>query len=484
MISIRRAIAGGLALTATAGLTSCEGLRNDLLEAKNPSIIDPATVQSAAGATAVRNGALSRLRDATADDESTWLFGGLLADEWGTSSTFVQNDETDQRSIQLNNSTVNNELRRLYRVRTAANQAIVLLNKYKPTPAADIAEMYFARGFAELQLASDFCNGIPLSDGASDVPVLGKPLTVKEVFNVAIASFDSAMKIANGTSTADVAIFRAASIGRARALLGVDSKANAAAAAALVTGIPTTYRYDVTASLTGGNNTLWAQPASSNRYTVGDSVTGNNRATLVTNAIPFYTAKDRRVPARYRTSTNATTGKVDTVKAQDGGTYVIMVDSLWGQTSAVALTHGLDARLIEAEAALAAGNAAGMMTILNSLRATPIQITAPSPTATGTHPGWTTPVMPALADPGTARGRENLLFREMAFWQYGRGFRLGYLRRLIRDYGRLADGSDAGGYPIGTHYKGGVYGKDINLPVTTDEQIGNPNFTACLDRKA
>jgi starch-binding outer membrane protein, SusD/RagB family len=479
-ISIRRAMLGAFALTVTAGLNACEGIRDDLLEAKNPSIIDPESVQSAAGATAVRNGALSRLRNATADGESTWLFGGLLVDEWATSSTFVQNDETDQRQIQLNNSTVNGELRELYRVRTSSNQAIALLNKYKPTPAADIAEMYFARGFAELTLASDFCNGIPLSDGANDVAVLGKPLTVKEVFTVAIASFDSAMAIANGTSTADVAIFRAASIGKARALLGLGSKTNAAAAAALVAGIPTTFRYDVTASLTGGSNTLWNQPASSNRYTVSDSVQGNNRSILVKNAIPFFSAKDRRVPARYRIAAN----NKDTVKAQDGGTFVIMVDSLWGQTSAVALTHGLDARLIEAEAALAAGNPTGMMTILNSLRGQQIQITAPSPTATGTHPGWTTPVMSALALPATTRAQEDLLFREMAFWQFGRGFRLGNLRRLIRDYGRLADGSDAGGYPIGTHYKGGVFAGDLNLPVTTDEQIGNPNFTACLDRKA
>jgi hypothetical protein len=477
-ISMRRAIAGGLALTAMAGFTACDNVQENLLEARNPGNIDPSSVQSAAGATAVRNGALARLRSATADGESTWLFGGLLVDEWATSSTFVQNDETDQRQIQLNNSTVNGELRTLYRVRTAANQAITLLNKYKPTPAADIAEMYFARGFAELQLASDFCNGIPLSDGASDVAVLGKPLTVKEVFTVAIASFDSALAIANGTGAPDVAIFRAASIGKARALLGVDSKANAAAAAALVTGIPTTFRYDVTASLGGGDNILWNQPFSSKRYSVSDSMQGNNRSILVRNAIPFLSAKDRRVPARYLTQTTA--GKTDTTKAQDGGTFMIVVDSLWGQTTAVAVTHGLDARLIEAEAALVAGNAAGMMTFLNNLRATPVQITA----ASGTHPGWTTPVMPALTDPGTARGREDLLFREMAFWQFGRGFRLGNLRRLIRDYGRLPDGSDAGGYPIGNHYKGGVFAGDLNLPVTTDEQIGNPNFTACLDRKA
>ncbi len=125
-----------------------------------------------------------------------------------------------------------------------------------------------------------------------------------------------------------------------------------------------------------------------------------------------------------------------------------------------------------------------MMTILNALRGAPSQLTAPSPTATGTHPGWTTPVMPALTDPGTTDARVNLLFREKAFWKFGRGYRLGDLRRLIRDYGRTADGSDTGGYPIGPHFKGGVFGEDLNLPVTTDEQTGNPNFTACIDRNA
>ena len=196
------------------------------------------------------------------------------------------------------------------------------------------------------------------------------------------------------------------------------------------------------------------------------------------NQIPFLPANDPRVPAHYRIAAN----KRDTLVSQDGGTLVIAVDSLWGQTTAVALAAGLDARLIEAEAALDAGNVAGWLNILNTLRATKIQITAPSPTATGTHPGWTTPVMAPLADPGTQRAREDLLFREMAFWQFGRGYRLGNLRRLIRDYGRAPDGSDT--FPVGPHYKGGSFGGDVNLPVTTDEQVGNQNFTGCLDRKA
>ena len=127
-IQIRGRTAGAtLAFLSAAALTGCDTVKTNLLEANNPTIIDPTSVQSAAGATAVYNGALARLRNATADGESTWMFGGLLADEWGTRSTFVQNDETDQRNTQLNNATVQGQLRALYRVITDANQAIPTL---------------------------------------------------------------------------------------------------------------------------------------------------------------------------------------------------------------------------------------------------------------------------------------------------------------------------------------------------------------------
>ncbi len=480
-----RAVVATLVLLTAGASVGCDNLKNSLLNAPDPDIIDPSSVQSAAGAVAVRDGALARLRTATADcaggcgsgSESSWIFGGLLADEFASSSSFVQNDETDQRQIQLNNSTVNSALRMLYRVRTDADQAIVLLKKYRPDPASDIAEMYFARGFAELQLASDFCNGIPLSDGSGDAIVYGNPLPVKDVFAAASASFDTAMAMTSATDAASLLVNRASRVAKARALLGM-GLTNAQAAAALVASVPTTFRYDVTASLTGGNNNLWGQTTSQARTVIGDSLQGRSRNILVKNAIPFLSAHDPRVPAHYKIASN----KRDTLVSQDGGTLQITADSLWGQTTAVALVHGLDARLIEAEAALQRGDPATMLSILNTLRATPIQITAPSPTATGTHPGWTTRVMPPLTDPGTAKARVDLLFREMAFWQFGRGFRLGNLRRLIRDYGRAPDGSDT--FPVGDHYKGGSFGGDLNLPVTTDEQVGNPNFTGCIDRKA
>ena len=462
---------------AGALLLGCDSVKTALLEAPDPDIIDPSSVQSPAGANAVRLGALAQLRlmttgNGNAGTEGTWLFGGLLADEYSTSSTFVQNDEADERSISLSNSSVTGSARAIYRTITATTQAIQLLNKWRPAPASDIAEMYFARGFAQLQLASDFCNGIPLATVNGDQLTLGNPQSVDQVFNIAIASFDTAMQNSTGTDAASVAINQAARIGRARALLGINKPAEAAA---LVPAsiVPTNYTYTVTNSLTGGNNGIWGQAASQRRYSIGDSLEGNARNLLIKNAIPFFSAKDPRLPVSYTVSS-----KGDTTKGQDGSTYS-RTTSLLGQTSAMPVVSGIDARLIEAEAALRANNPASMISILNALRAAPQQLIAPSPTATGTHAGLTTPVMPALTDPGTLAGEVDLLFREKAFWTFSRGQRLGDMRRLVRQYNRTVDQV----YPVGTHYRTGApYGSDVNLPITTAESNGNPNFTACTDR--
>ena len=126
--------------------------------------------------------------------------------------------------------------------------------------------------------------------------------------------------------------------------------------------------------------------------------------------------------------------------------------------------------MYEAEARLAANDIAGMMTILNSLRTgTPRpSIAALSITA-----------LPVLATPATKDAAITLLFREKAFWTFGRGQRLPDLRRLVRQYARTDDQV----FPTGTYFKGGTYGTDENFPVPSSEQV-NPLFTACIDRKA
>src|SRR6185503_9120638 len=87
--------------------------------------------------------------------------------------------------------------------------------------------------------------------------------------------------------------------------------------------------------------------------------------------------------------------------------------------------------------------------------------------------------MTALATPATKDAAITLLFREKAFWTFGRGQRLPDLRRLVRQYGRTDDQV----FPTGTYFKGGKYGTDENFPVPSSEQV-NPLFTGCLDRKA
>ncbi len=443
-------IISGLAV-ATIG---CQAANDRLLQVTDPDIINPSDVLSAEAAVAVANGVIATFKTITGGGESTWMFGGLLVDEWSTSSTFIQNDETDQRVIHEDNSTITGELRNLYRTRTRANEAITALNKSRPDLRSTIAEMYLARGFAEMQLASDFCNGIPIGDGNAIPAVDGTPLSTTQVFTVAAASLDSAMNFSGATDAQSVLINRAARIARARVALALG---DFTLPATLVAGIPTTYAYQHTFSVATSTNTLWGQGLSSRRYSVGDSVEGNKRDILVANALPFASAKDPRIPTVIPVS--------GSINGQDGLTYT-RTTTLWGQVTAVDVANGADARMIEAEVALKGGNTAQWLSILNAIRAAPPKLGDIQPAA-----------MAALTDPGTDFARVSLQFREKAFWTFGRGERLGDMRRLIKQYGR----TELNTFPQGVHYKGGNYGKDVNLPIVTDERT-NPNFKGCTDR--
>jgi len=451
----RRSRSLGVAAAALAlSLSACQSANDRLLGVTDPDIISPNDIVNADGAVALANGAIGTFRSITGGGESTWLFGGLLADEWSTSSTFIQNDETDQRVIQDFNSSITGMIRQLYRTRTRANEAIAALNKYSPSSRALLAEMYLARGFAELQLASDFCNGIPLGNVYAVDPKYETPKSTQVVFQYAAASLDTALAFANGTDAQSVSMNRAIRVARARVHVALGEFTQAAA---VVTAVPTSFAYQHTFSLNTSTNTIWGQGLSSRRYSVGDSVEGNSRNIRVLNAIPFASARDPRLPVTIPTS--------GAINGQDGQTYA-RTTAMWGQLTAVDVANGIDARMIEAEAALRAGNVTQWLAIHNALRATPPKLGDIQPAA-----------MAALADPGSEAARVNVHFREKAFWTFSRGQRLGDMRRLIKQYGR----TEATVYPQGVHYKGGNYGKDVNLPVVQAE-TNNPEFKGCTDR--
>ena len=143
---------------------------------------------------------------------------------------------------------------------------------------------------------------------------------------------------------------------------------------------------------------------------------------------------------------------------------------LWAnQFDPMVFASGIDARLIEAEVALRAGDYSGMTTILNNLRTVrPLSISTTS-----------IPAMSTLAVPGSKAAAEALFFREKAFWTFGRGQRLPDLRRMIRIYGYTQDQV----FPVGQYFKGGVYGTDVNMPIPSRERA-NPLFSGCIDRNA
>jgi starch-binding outer membrane protein, SusD/RagB family len=448
-----RWILSSAALAAAPIFSGCD-VKQELLAPQNPGVIDPSSVNSPAAAAGLRIAALGQLKSRTAGGESVWLYSGLLTDEWKSSDTFSQRNETDQRSIQTNNANTAGAYTSLQQARGYTRTAIEKSVQFTPDAKGDIAEMWFTLGFLEMSLAENFCNGTPMTNTVNGVPNYGDPLTNAEVYAVALTHYDSALALATGSDAKSVLVKAAASIGKARTLLNLGQQA---AAGTAVASVATSYAYTMTFDQTTGDQQLWALNNSAGRYTVGDSV--DNITGRIPNALPFVSAKDPRVP----------TASPASPKPFDGITPLRTQQIYPGRSDPIPLVSGIDARLIEAEAKMAAGDYAGMVTILNALRTSSQKL---GPTTVAAMPALTT-------TPTTKDAAVDLLFREAAFWQFGRGERLPNLRREIRYYGKTQDQI----FPTGAFHKQGVFGADVNIPVP-DAELTNPKFHGCLDRKA
>jgi hypothetical protein len=280
--------------------------------------------------------------------------------------------------------------------------------------------------------------------------VYGDGVPSDSLFGLAIANADSALANLAGPDSARVR--QLASVVKGRALV---NRGLFPAAQAAVAQVGVKFRYEVTYSDIAGQNEIWNLNTSIKRYTVAD--------TEATIGLPFVSANDPRVPR-----------KVGGPVFDSALPITAALQGIWGQFSPVPIATGIEARLIEAEAALRAGSYATWIAILNTLRTDTTLYPAPQ---VGFARG---PDLTNLTDPGAApdtAARTNLMFYERAFWLFSTGHRLGDLRRLIRQYGRDA----ATVYPNGDYLKGGSYGDAEMLPVPFDEQ-NNPKFTQCTNR--
>lgn len=439
---------------------------DSVLDVDDPDVALPETVRDPENVSGLRNGALGDFMVAFAGDgnnnEGVVLSAGLLADELYVSDTFGTRQEVDRRRVTEENSGMTTVFRNLHRARRSAEVAAEVYaanpdhDRYTPVGHAEVTSL---AAYSYLMFAENYCSGVPFSRLTEDNQLEhGDPWTTQQMYDRALAGFQAARGLTTNATQVNLA-----SIGEARTLLDLGRFAEAAAA---VADVPTSFAYELQYSenTVRQNNGVWLLTHSRRGYGVAHLEGGNGLAFRQGNSqVPG--SQDPRVPY---TRTNQ--------RAFDFP-YVHFWQLKYPQRgSAIRLATGIEARLIEAEAALAMGASAAYLPTLNTLRAT-----------VG---------LPALSDPGTASQRVNQFFEERAKWLFLTGQRLSDLRRLVRQYGRAAESvfptGDYGRFLFATlaaraddelefRLHGITYGTDVNFPVPFDEQ-NNPNFSGCLNR--
>lgn len=436
-----------LALGAACGLAACD--TSTLLEVEDPDVALPAALRDTLNLNAVRGFGIGDFGVAfggASTTEGLVAITGLMSDELFHSGTFQANREMDKREIPNTNGGVTTVFRALHRARRSTEIAAATWKSARGS-VVQVAELQNMNAYTYLFFAENWCSGVPVSRDVDGVYTYGGGLTTAELLTQATTRFDEALATAIAAdATAQQHVAR---IGKARVLLNQD---RATDAAALVSNVPTTFRYQLQYSenTTRQNNGLFGITQTRREYGIAHEQGGTG--------LPF-----RMTPADPRVPWTRDAGAADAAIRQ----YTPRKYDTRG--APIDLASGIEARLIEAEAALAKGQSAAYLATLNTLRASVS--------------------LPPLTDPGTPAARVNQFFHERAFWMFGQAHRLSDMRRLVRQYGRAQNTV----FPTGTYTREGTdgtlrpdaapYGSDVNFPVPFDE-FNNPQFTQCLSREA
>jgi hypothetical protein len=413
--------------------------------APTSDVADPAVVRTAAGATQLYYMAATQFASTIGGNPrpsgaqpvgfNFILVSGLWSDElmWvqqGFGQTFSPGvDERSDGSIPNVSADANAMYGPLQTTRVVSRQAREALSRYNPgAPPAWHGRLLAQEGYAIVFLAELFCSGIPLStlslDGDASYTA---GFSTAELLTAAVALFDSAIAV----SADSTRFLYLAQIGKGRALLDLGRFADAATA---VNGVPTDFSYLIEVSgstiATPGPNQVGFRPQN---LQVRDNEGGNGlvwstdpRTAIVTT--PSLSGS-MPVPGKYSVTAS---GTIDATVSNP--------------TAPIRAADGLEARLIEAEAALSTGNPS-WLTTLNTLRSSCIGNAACAPV-----PGLnSTNLPPNLTDPGAASGRLDLLKQERAMWLYLTGHRQGDLRRLAHLYNR----DPMTLWPVGTYINPG-----------------------------
>lgn len=464
------------AIVGAAGLAACN--QDKLLTVATPDVVLPADISGPASLPSAYAAVIADFQvgyggghgggpPALDLNEGIHQMTALLGDEYLNAETFSTRVEVDRRATDINNQTTLQTFQDMQRARSTADLVAGRFRQFLPADARG-AEVQALSAFTLVLMGEAYCNGVPTSVVNADGSfTYGVPQTGVQLFTTALAKFDSA--IVTATATGGTNALNLARIGKGRVLVDLNRYPEADAA---VTAVPSTFNYSIEHSENTGrqNNGVYAYDVLERRFTVG------NREG--TNGLPYVAANDPRVP----TFLNPANGGV----GFDNETPLYLTTKFPERKSPTPLAIGAEARLIQAEAALKAGNLATFLTMLNAARAS-----APTYTPTGSSTELVLPKPAPLtaADiPATPAGQQDLLFSERAFTLYLTSHRLGDMRRLISQYGRNSESVfPTGPYNPGSPSKAGtLYGTDVNLPIPAEEE-NNPQYAVaphCLNRAA
>ena len=448
----------GLTFAAAAALTLLGACKpSEVLNVTTPDILAPGVFNTPTGTDPLRFGVISDFTlafDGATDSFTT--MAGDMSDEMVASDTFAERLSVNSRSpIEVNSST-ESVFRNLQQAHSGAIKAATVIGATQPTQKWQRGEMYMLRGFIEIFLAEGFCSGTAFSSADDQGVVTYGPINSStDLYNMAVASFDSATTLADTSKR----VLYGSAIGKARALLNLAKFTEAGAAVASVPRAFQLLTFHSTASGSTGRevNGMWLAAANgSSRYSVITKEGGNG--------LPYLSSPDPRIP--WSPSTRIGFNSISTN---------LPTETKFGQTTNGIIGDGTEAQLDILEARLQGGTQTDRDAVfagLNTLRTT------------------NTPAIAAIAGsaPTTQAAAVDLYFQERAYWTWLTGHRLGDMRRLVRQYARGTEtvfptGLVANsGVPSVTGALSGSYGTATSMIIPFAER-NNPNYKGCLDTK-
>jgi hypothetical protein len=446
-----------------------------------PDVPDPGQTHTAAGAMQAYRGALLLFRVAVAGDERSVVpVTGLLTDELrsadaGQPGVISDAVKIDSRFMPeyggsgddiITPDLVKRVYSILQRSRGQTHESRGALMEFVPTGSEGLqGHLDAMEGYADVYLADLFCSGIPLSTldfGRDFTYAAGSP--TGDVYQRAIALFDSAQVLAADSER----ILDMARVGKGRALLALGKYSDAASA---VSSVPDDFQYALLYDQSTNPGTTDLDINKSFAYWSFTPFAGSTPTAMVNreglNGLPFISSGDPRSTAIDDSIDNHGVRRIHPAKYSPAG------------AGAVVIASGIEARLIQAEAALNGGGG-NWLDLLNALRTDGTFDSEGTDTTWHAGTGGVAGLAP-LSDPVDPDARIDLVFRERGFWLFLTGTRQGDFRRLIRQYHRQPNRV----YPTGP-YPGGynTYGNDVTAPIPGEERISNLKFTGCQGRGA